>query len=162
MHRLRELIFNWVIISLLEFIFQISLSTLEGLNDLLSIRLSIKFLLLYSKNSIDSSLPFSFKFSLWSEWNVFLIKLEKLASYWSKPWLLSRSCQFNLYRKVLKFLANSIVPYLFKWSKFSFKCFAFKWINYDDDFYVPLLTHICQASVDFIHLIVQVIISRNY
>ena len=113
---LRELIFNWAIINLLEFIFRISLSTLEGLNDLLSIRLSIKFLLLYSKSSIDSSLKFSFKFSLWSEWSAFLRKLGKLASYWSKPSLLSRSCQFHLYRKFLKFLANSIVPYLFKWS----------------------------------------------
>ena len=35
----REFRFNWAIINLLEFIFRISLSTLEGLNDLLSIRL---------------------------------------------------------------------------------------------------------------------------
>ena len=82
-------------------------------------------LLRYSENSIDSSFPVSFRSSLWSEWSAFLAKLGKLASYWSKHPPLSRSRQFNLYRKFLKFLANSILPYLFKWSCWlSFNCFA--------------------------------------
>ena len=125
---LRELILNWAIINLLQFTWRISLSTLEGSSDLISVRLPTKFLLSlllsYSENNIDSSLPFSFKFSLWLEWSVFLTKLGKFASYWSKPPLLSRSHQLNLYIKFLKFLANSMVPYLFKWSLLSFKCFA--------------------------------------
>ena len=34
-------------------------------------------------------------------------------------------------------------------------------VGMTNGFYVPLLAHICQAAVDLVYLIAQVVISRN-